>query len=560
MPLTGEATTYYVKTVANGGSDGAAGTSWATAWATIAKINSTLVAGDTVRFGSGEWESTTIVPPAGGDNDHWTVYACSTYSTATQNFTHLYGGIILDGTWTVTSDPNIWWYPFSSWYDGSPSYGLGQDNVMLLTVSDTLSMSAGTQYESVSENRIYAWCVGNADPNDEHMIYNIGYQCPVEMNVSGISHVEFFGLDLSYGSPACVYHPYYRSDSVFVRHCNLRQASGYTGWNVANILCEQIDGFNIEGNVHWFNAVACSLGNNMCENSNREHVWCTYGSTYNVADSCYFNNSGDGFYVKNIGSAFATLTIGNVVKNCYFGSDLIVGFQETAHVDACSLYANIFDGCQTAINIGGSYSWPYVGRYFIGYNTFWNCEVGIKWLSSFCAPESLCVDSSYVCGDYCGEGYENVAKHCGYDNVIANNILADDTPPGSSEGIITLMYGYQNHCFDELGFDYNLYWFDEGAYEKYVCRGVDNTFATWQSTGFDVNGTADVNPGLHDPDNDDYFPDSLTWSNDSVFIGYQWFGNDGAIQLHDSYEPPEPPATNINSSYRGGHIRGGKIQ
>ena len=46
----GAGTTYYVK---DGGSDGADGLSWENAWATIAKVNTSIASGDTVYFGTG---------------------------------------------------------------------------------------------------------------------------------------------------------------------------------------------------------------------------------------------------------------------------------------------------------------------------------------------------------------------------------------------------------------------------------------------------------------------------------------------------------------------------
>ena len=53
------ATNYYVK---NGGNDGAAGTSDATAWATIGKVSGfTFASGDTVFFNRGDtWRITTM--------------------------------------------------------------------------------------------------------------------------------------------------------------------------------------------------------------------------------------------------------------------------------------------------------------------------------------------------------------------------------------------------------------------------------------------------------------------------------------------------------------------
>ncbi|OGC94620.1 MAG: hypothetical protein A2W25_09345 [candidate division Zixibacteria bacterium RBG_16_53_22] len=60
----GWATTYYVK---NGGSDGAAGTSDATAWATISKVNSSSFSpGDQILFKRGSTWNENLTPPSSG--------------------------------------------------------------------------------------------------------------------------------------------------------------------------------------------------------------------------------------------------------------------------------------------------------------------------------------------------------------------------------------------------------------------------------------------------------------------------------------------------------------
>ncbi|MGB5137785.1 MAG: hypothetical protein WBP29_04565, partial [Candidatus Zixiibacteriota bacterium] len=71
-PSAASAATYYVRT---NGNDASNGTSWATAWKTVAKVNSSIVAGDEVRFGTGRWLGTSLLPPTGGNASNVTVYA-----------------------------------------------------------------------------------------------------------------------------------------------------------------------------------------------------------------------------------------------------------------------------------------------------------------------------------------------------------------------------------------------------------------------------------------------------------------------------------------------------
>ncbi|MGB5108085.1 MAG: hypothetical protein WBP29_05955, partial [Candidatus Zixiibacteriota bacterium] len=67
-----QATTYYVS---KSGSDSNNGLSWGSAWLTVAKVNSSIVAGDEVRFGTGRWLGTSLLPPTGGNASNVTVYA-----------------------------------------------------------------------------------------------------------------------------------------------------------------------------------------------------------------------------------------------------------------------------------------------------------------------------------------------------------------------------------------------------------------------------------------------------------------------------------------------------
>jgi hypothetical protein len=76
--------TYYVSKTGN---DTNTGRSWGAAWATVTKVNTSVVHGDTVRFGSGRWLKSMLTPATGGTFSSRTLYACSTLTTATQGFT-----------------------------------------------------------------------------------------------------------------------------------------------------------------------------------------------------------------------------------------------------------------------------------------------------------------------------------------------------------------------------------------------------------------------------------------------------------------------------------------
>jgi hypothetical protein len=100
--------------------------------------------------------------------------------------------------------------------------------------------------------------------------------------------------------------------------------------------------------------------------------------------------------------------------------------------------------------------------------------------------------------------------------------------------------------------DYNVY-YNPASDEWFDWHDATHTFSSWQTCCFDENGTNGSNPGVS-PGND-YYPENLTWSNDSVLIDSKWYGNAGAVQLHTTTN--EAP---VASKYRGGRIRGGYLK
>lgn len=108
MPPPLEATTYYVKTAANGGSDAAAGTSWATAWATTAKVNATISAGDVVYFdATGKWYGSQLTPPTGGTSGTQTYYKSMTTGDVYTPFgATICAGDSLGGGWSIYGTPS----------------------------------------------------------------------------------------------------------------------------------------------------------------------------------------------------------------------------------------------------------------------------------------------------------------------------------------------------------------------------------------------------------------------------------------------------------------------
>jgi hypothetical protein len=99
LPLS--ATNYYVK---NGGSDGAAGTSDGTAWASISKVNSmSFSPGDSIFFNRGDRFEGVLTPPSNGASGNHIVFGA--YGTGAKPI--LTPNTEFTGTWTLYQD-SIW--------------------------------------------------------------------------------------------------------------------------------------------------------------------------------------------------------------------------------------------------------------------------------------------------------------------------------------------------------------------------------------------------------------------------------------------------------------------
>ncbi|MFH1893920.1 MAG: right-handed parallel beta-helix repeat-containing protein [Candidatus Zixiibacteriota bacterium] len=455
------AETFYIS---KSGSDSYSGTNWSQAWATIAKVNSSIQAGDTIRFGSGTWYQSTIIPPTGGMTEGRTVYACSTYSSVSERSATISAGALLTG-WANYSG-NIYYATHSDWGNGEGSYIVTQADSQLV-YSGSLSgvTSAGKFFEDVQNNRVYVWCFGNANPNTQTMVVGKSGRFAVLFNMPTQDKITFFGLRLSHGCHSVVHTDAAGCDHNEFKHCTMAYWGGYSGSNTSAWLSEQS---TLDSAAFGQNTLiqACSLYCGMTELGRiGAHTVATYGQHRVIIDSCTAHSSGNGIYLKDqLGSQ---IHYGHRVSFSTIHSMEQTGVQWTSHAYNDSLYGNIIYDCVVGINNLNSATPPIYGHFFICNNTIYDVSTA-------------------------GIAIGDDSPGCGESNQIKYNIIAGSDLSG---GVIGFWYTAQQ-CQDSYTIDSNMYynpteWFDVGE--------ADHSFNNWQNHGYDVHGYDNIDPGFADP-------------------------------------------------------------
>ncbi len=188
------ATTYYVD--ATSGNDGNNGTSPATAWQTITKINSqTFVAGDSVLFKRNEIFRGILTPQNSGNSSNWIVF--SAYGTGDNP--QLLGSEQLSN-WTLYSG-NV--YKKSNLnlpsYAGDGLFEFDNNDPIILKEDTTVPTVAGHYYYNKNLNNgiIYIHCSDSLAPST-HIIEISMYEKIIY--VSNLSYLEFSNLSLKFGN------------------------------------------------------------------------------------------------------------------------------------------------------------------------------------------------------------------------------------------------------------------------------------------------------------------------------------------------------------------------
>ncbi len=201
LSLISGATTYYVKT---GGSDAAAGTSDATAWATLAKVDaSSFLPGDSILFNRGDTFRGSLYQVDVGTNSNWIYYGA--YGTGAKPL--ILGSKDLSSTddWEVHSG-NVW--------KTTATLGTAQNDISNLIFNNEASVGykkktldslnvQGKFFYNIADNLLYIYSVGNPGTFYTH-IEAAGHHDTRQGLLYWInsSYINIADLDVRYSSAA----------------------------------------------------------------------------------------------------------------------------------------------------------------------------------------------------------------------------------------------------------------------------------------------------------------------------------------------------------------------
>jgi len=474
--------TYYVT---KDGNDGSAGTSWATAWGTTSKVNSTISAGDTVLFGTGVWRNSRIEPETGGHGELPTIYACSTWAEMPttwagegKNLSKIYAGDSITSWtfWKMIGADSAWWAVWTPTLVGGGGGGkclcLAQDDsAMVLCVGTSLAEISNIDgpgefiYTYNEGDTMFACLYGGQNPNYNEMLAST--TSVVEFTSQNNCHLK--GLHLFHSSAGTIRFTG-AADSNRFEYCALRYGSGFYNDNCAVIYSTHYTDSGDSTDHGWHNTFyACSLG----VASEPGDGWgnsgaIIYSQHYMYFDSCYFEQFGEyGIFWKHPSDASSTgYRSYNVTRNCVFNGMGYHGVYYYNNNVACSTYANII------INPGSCGIRIYKGS---GNETGFSNNVFLN-------------NTIYDPGDYF---FVDLNHETGSNNIVKYNIgyyVADGEAIALNNG--------SAGTFSVI--DSNYYYCIGSAFQGMCETDTWTNFAGWNTCGFDEQGSATTDPAFSD--------------------------------------------------------------
>lgn len=507
--------TYYVR---QGGSDSNNGTSWATAWSTHTKVNATVVAGDTVQFGDGNWYNVRINVPSGGTSaTDRTVYACSSFTVEAAYRTTLWGGEIVGGApWVCfdSSGSNWKWKKVyaptasarNAWYGRTDIVTCMVENTKLLRPCRVLNSGEysiygshldqdtsvwmngpGTFYYQAIADTAYIWPSTRVDPNT--LTYYAAVQEVFSSRSESCDHVTIFGLNIRLGHGLIIWGTSDGGggDDWRIEYCNLSYASNFKYSNPAAIYHGQTYGASVSS---WsqFNYIGnCSLWN-VCGDLSGTQVTphggsgvALYATRETLIENCYFDQSvfaaGVSLKMGNYPD-YGIHAVGNTVRGCTFYGNREYGVWVGEKAEACSVYQCLgYKLPSTFIQLSGGSSTDSTA-YTRG-NNF------------------ICNNTAYKCNALFGS-QEAVS---GQGTVVKYNLFYDYVHAANQYDNWMRLVSWNGHQPQEfMLIDSNMYHDPATSFIGY-CNSNSTNWVQWQACGVDIRGTVGVNPLLDDPEN-----------------------------------------------------------
>lgn len=221
--LTAGATHYYVK---NGGSDVAAGTSDATAWASLSKVNSTTFsAGDTISFRRGDTFRGSIYQTENGTSSNYIVYGA--YGTGAKPLILGSKDLSAGAEWTNHSG-NVW--------KTTSTLGTIQDDISNLIFNNEASCGVkkkhidslnaqGKFFYNTADNLLYLY--STSTPDEAYSRIEAAGHHDVQQGLMkwyNCNYIKIENLDVRYSSAAGI--EVQASNGIVVENCDVSWIGG----------------------------------------------------------------------------------------------------------------------------------------------------------------------------------------------------------------------------------------------------------------------------------------------------------------------------------------------
>jgi|GEM_PF-3390917 len=333
-----DAATYYVKP---NGNDNANGLTWANAWSTLNKVNTSVGRGDTVFFGTGIWRGELKIQP-GYANDR-TVYACSSFAltngSGQYHFAKIYGSQPVTN-W-IQHSGNIYKARYTACDGGLLCQG---DSLFWLQSGISSLTQPGRFYVTGDTIYAYVYNIGNRGYDPDNYAMEAAAAPIIWVNSGhghseGADYVTLWGLELKYAAVQIIRLENPLPTHFYVDHCKLSHIASLD-FLTNNPACI----YSANQDPHYSSysrALACSIGYSICHGGSDHGTGITLYCAQNfTVDSCTFF----GYFSANCIN-FKRSVKYSVVKNSIFNptnAQVAVEFKADAQYD--SAYFNVAMG------------------------------------------------------------------------------------------------------------------------------------------------------------------------------------------------------------------------